>query len=138
MSRWTKRIHHSKINNDRFTSVSELPYRGVHRFSRTKIWYCKYTKNIDDSTFFCYNLFCIIVNIFRSKGWGKMSVTYNKLWHLLLDRGMKKKDLKEAAGLTGHTMLKLRKDQDITTETIGKICKALSCEMTDIMEFVEK
>ena len=65
-----------------------------------------------------------------------MSVTYNKLWHLLLDRGMKKKDLKEAAGLTGHTMLKLRKDQDITTETIGKICKALGCEMTDIMEFV--
>lgn len=67
-----------------------------------------------------------------------MSVTYNKLWHLLLDRGMKKKDLKEAAGLTGHTMLKLRKDQDITTETIGKICKALGCQMTDIMEFVEK
>ena len=66
-----------------------------------------------------------------------MSVTYNKLWHLLLDRGMKKKDLKEAAGLTGHTMLKLRKDQDITTETIGKICKALGCQMTDIMEFVE-
>lgn len=67
-----------------------------------------------------------------------MSVTYNKLWHLLLDRGMKKKDLKESAGLTSHAMLKLRKDQDITTETIGKICKALKCEMTDIMEFVEK
>ena len=67
-----------------------------------------------------------------------MSVTYNKLWHLLLDRGMKKKDLKEDAGLTGHTMLKLRKDHDITTETIGKICKALGCQMTDIMEFVEK
>ena len=67
-----------------------------------------------------------------------MSVTQNKLWHLLIDKGMKKKDLKEAAGLTGHTMLKLRKNQDITTETIGKICKALDCEMTDIMEFVEK
>ena len=50
---------------------------------------------------------------------------------------MKKKDMKEA-GLTGHTMLKLRKDQDITTETIGKICKALDCQMTGIMEFVEK
>ena len=66
-----------------------------------------------------------------------MSVTYNKLWHLLLDRGMKKKDLKEAAGLTGHAMLKLRKNQDITTETIGKICKALDCQMTDIMEFID-
>ena len=65
-----------------------------------------------------------------------MTVTYNKLWHLLLDKFMKKKDLKEAAGLTGHTMLKLRKNQDIKTETIGKICKALGCEMADIIEFI--
>lgn len=63
-----------------------------------------------------------------------MAVNYNKLWHLLLDKGMKKKELKEAAGLTNHTMLKLRNDQDITTETIGKICKALSCNIDDIME----
>lgn len=67
-----------------------------------------------------------------------MAVTYNKLWHLLIDRGMKKKDLQEAAGLTNHTMLKLRKDQDITTETIGKICKALGCQAHDIMEFIEE
>ena len=67
-----------------------------------------------------------------------MSVTYNKLWHILLDKGMKKKDLQEAAGLTNHTMLKLRNDQDITTETIGKICKTLGCIADDIMEFYEK
>lgn len=66
-----------------------------------------------------------------------MTVTYTKLWHLLLDKGMKKKDLQQAAELTNHTMLKLRKDQNITTETIGKICKALNCDMNDIMEFVE-
>ena len=65
-----------------------------------------------------------------------MAVTYNKLWHLLIDRGMKKKDLKEAAGLTSHAMMKLRNNEDITTETIGKICKALGCEMTDIIEFI--
>lgn len=65
-----------------------------------------------------------------------MAVTYNKLWHLLLDRGMKKKDLQNAASLTNHTMLKLRNNMDITTETIGKICKALDCQMNDIMEFV--
>ena len=67
-----------------------------------------------------------------------MSVTYNKLWHLLLDKGMKKKDLKEAAGLTSHAMMKLRNNENITTETIGKICKALGCEMTDIMELLDK
>lgn len=37
-----------------------------------------------------------------------MTVSYKKLWHMLIDRGMRKKDLKEAAGLTAHTMLKLR------------------------------
>ena len=66
-----------------------------------------------------------------------MAVTYNKLWHLLIDRGMKKKDLKEAAGLTSHAMMKLRNNEDITTQTIGKICKALGCQAGDIMEFVD-
>ena len=42
-----------------------------------------------------------------------MEVTYNKLWHLLIDRGMKKKDLKEAAGLTSHAMMKLRNNEDM-------------------------
>ena len=67
-----------------------------------------------------------------------MSVIYNKLWHILIDRNMKKKDLQEAAGLTNHTLLKLRNNENITTETIGKICKALDCQADDIMEFVEK
>ena len=67
-----------------------------------------------------------------------MSVMYTKLWHILIDRGMKKKDLQQAAGLTNHAMLKLRNNENITTETIGKICKALECQADDIMEFVEK
>ena len=66
-----------------------------------------------------------------------MSVTYNKLRHLLIERKLKKKDLKEQAGLTQHEMLKLRNDMSITTDTIGKICSALKCEPTDIMEFYE-
>ena len=66
-----------------------------------------------------------------------MAVTYNKLRHILVDRGMMKKELQEAAGLTNHEMMKIRTDKDITTETIGKICKALKCESTDIMDFYE-
>ena len=66
-----------------------------------------------------------------------MAVSYNKLWHLLLDRSMKKKDLQEAAELTNHTMHRLRNDKDVTTETIGKICKALNCPVEDIMDFIE-
>ena len=66
-----------------------------------------------------------------------MAVTYTKLWHILIDKGMKKKDLQQAADLTNHTMLKLRNNENITTETIGKICKALDCRADDIMEFFE-
>lgn len=67
-----------------------------------------------------------------------MSVTYKKLRLMLVEKNMKKKDLQEQAGLTHHEMLKLRNDMNITTETIGKICKALDCQADDIMEFCEK
>ena len=67
-----------------------------------------------------------------------MAVTYKKLRHILVDRGMMKKELQEAAGLTNHEMMKIRTDKDITTETIGKICKALKFESTDIMDFYEE
>lgn len=67
-----------------------------------------------------------------------MAVSYKKLWHILLDRDMKKKDLQKAAGLTNYAMLKLGRDEDVTTEILGKICKALDCNMDDIIEFLDK
>ena len=67
-----------------------------------------------------------------------MSVSYKKLWHMLLDKDMKKKDLQEIAGLTTYAMNKLSRDEDVTTETLGKICKALQCTTDDIMEFIEE
>lgn len=66
-----------------------------------------------------------------------MSVSYKKLRLMLVEKDMKKKDLQEKAGLTHHEMLKIRKDMNITTETIGKICKAMNCEPTDIMDFYD-
>ena len=66
-----------------------------------------------------------------------MSVTYKKLRIMLVEKNMKKKDLQEQAGLTHHEMLKIRNDMSITTDTIGKICKAMKCDPTDIMEFVD-
>jgi len=65
-----------------------------------------------------------------------MSVSYKKLWHMLLDRDMKKKDLQEAAGLTTYAMFKLSRDENVTTEILGKICKALACNTDDIIEFL--
>lgn len=65
-----------------------------------------------------------------------MEVTYKKLWHILLDRDMKKKDLQEAAELTKYTMRKLGNDETVTTDTLAKICRALNCTVDDIMEIL--
>ena len=65
-----------------------------------------------------------------------MAVCYKKLWHILLDRDMMKKDLQAAAGLTSYAMHKLSRDEDVTTETVEKICKALDCTTDEIIEFV--
>ena len=66
-----------------------------------------------------------------------MAVRYNKLWKILIDRKMKKKDLAEMADLTRHTMQCLSKDEKVTTEVLAKICSALGCGFDDIMEIVE-
>ena len=67
-----------------------------------------------------------------------MSVRYNNLWKILIDRKMKKKDLQEAAGLNRYQMLKLARDENVTTEVIGNICKALNCTPDNIMEFYDE
>lgn len=66
-----------------------------------------------------------------------MSVSYKKLWKLLIDKDMKKKDLQESAGLTQHTMRKLSKDEAVTTDTLAKICRCLNCKVDDIMDVNE-
>ena len=65
-----------------------------------------------------------------------MAVSYKKLWHILVDRNMKKKDLEKAAGITHYQMYKLANDKDITTDVIGAICSALNVTSDDIMEFI--
>lgn len=63
-----------------------------------------------------------------------MAVTYKKLWHILLDRDMKKKDLQEAAQLTAYAMNKLSRDEAVTTDILAKICRTLNCTVDEIME----
>ncbi len=66
-----------------------------------------------------------------------MAVSYKKLWKLLIDRDMKKKDLEEMAGISHYTVNKLNKGENVTTDILGKICKALECNVDDIMEFID-
>ena len=67
-----------------------------------------------------------------------MAISYKKLWKLLIDKNMIKKDLRIAAGLSTNVIAKLGKNENVSTEVLGKICKVLDCEITDIMEFVDE
>ena len=69
---------------------------------------------------------------------GKPSVSYKRLRHILIDRGMKKKDLEEAAGLTHYQMYKIANDMNITTDVIGAICRTLNVGVDDILEFISE
>ncbi|NLI66632.1 MAG: helix-turn-helix transcriptional regulator [Tissierellia bacterium] len=66
-----------------------------------------------------------------------MSISYKKLWKLLIDRDMKKKDLREAAGISTASMAKLGKNENVNTDILIKVCKALNCDISDIMEIVK-
>lgn len=65
-----------------------------------------------------------------------MTVCYKKLWHLLLDRDMKKVDLERKAGLSHYVMNKLTRNETVTTDVLAKICKALDCGIDDILELI--
>ena len=57
-----------------------------------------------------------------------MVISYNKLWKLLIDRKMSKADLRRAAGIAPNTMTKLNRDEEVTLETLGKICGVLGVQ----------
>ena len=65
-----------------------------------------------------------------------MAVSYKKLWKLLIDKDIKKKDLSSKAGISPATITKMGKNGHVTTEVLVKICTALDCNVNDIMEIV--
>ncbi len=65
-----------------------------------------------------------------------MVICYKKLWKLLIDKGIKKKDLCAMAGISPATITKMGKNGHVTTEVLVKICTALDCSISDIMELV--
>lgn len=66
-----------------------------------------------------------------------MEISYKKLWKLLIDKDMKKKDLAEKAKISTYTLSKLTKGENVTTDILLKICRTLDCSFEDIMEIVE-
>lgn len=67
-----------------------------------------------------------------------MTVCYNKLWKLLIDKNMKKKDLRLATGMSTTALAKLGKNEHVSTEILVKICRVLNCDIADILEIVRE
>lgn len=65
-----------------------------------------------------------------------MMISYKKLWKLLIDKDMKKQDLREAAQISSSTVAKLTHGENVSTAVLLKICAALQCDISDIMEIV--
>ncbi|MCI7733528.1 MAG: helix-turn-helix transcriptional regulator [Dysosmobacter sp.] len=65
-----------------------------------------------------------------------MSISYNKLWKLLVDKKMSKADLRKATGIAPNTMTRLRRDEEVTLTVLQKICVVLNVDIGDIMEFL--
>lgn len=66
-----------------------------------------------------------------------MAISYNRLWKLLIDNHMKKKDLKEKAELSTATMAKLGKNESVSLDVLVRICKVLNCEIGDVVEIAK-
>jgi DNA-binding Xre family transcriptional regulator len=67
-----------------------------------------------------------------------MKISYKKLWKLLIDRDMMKKDLAEKAGVSNASIAKLGRNENVNTDILLRICNALECDLQDIMELVEE
>ena len=65
-----------------------------------------------------------------------MAVSYKRLWKLLIDRDMKKKDLIELAHISDYTIRKLNRGENVTTDVLVRICRALDCSLDDIVEIL--
>ena len=77
---------------------------------------------------------CVIIMLSLKKRGVKMGISYNKLWKLLIDRNIKKGDLQRLAGISGSSIAKLGRNENVNTDILLKICGALKCDISDIME----
>lgn len=67
-----------------------------------------------------------------------MAYSYNKLWKLLIDKNMMKKDLMEQTKITSSTMAKMGRDEAVSLTVLGRICKAMECNIGDLVDYVKE
>ena len=93
----------------------------------------KFCKRVELFTRMCYN---IKAQVILDKEGSFMRISYNKLWKMLIDKNMKKSDLKEQAGISSASLAKLGKGENITTDVLLRICTVMDCNIEDILETV--
>lgn len=84
---------------------------------------------------------CVIIQEILTKSAGRASddaYQYNKLWKMLIDKEMKKSDLKEKAGISSASLAKLGKGDNITTDVLLRICEVMDCRIEDILETIRE
>lgn len=80
---------------------------------------------------------CIIELVDKNEKGENMAISYNKLWKLLIDKNMKKMELRRAAGISTNALAKLGKNENVNTGVLEKICHVLNCQVADIMEITD-
>lgn len=80
-------------------------------------------------------MFYDIITYLHMNGEVAMPVSYDKLWKILIDKKMKRSDLKDAAGISFNVLAKMGKNEFVSMESLYKICVALDCGIDEIMEF---
>lgn len=65
-----------------------------------------------------------------------MGLSYKRLWKLLIDKDIKKKDLCEAASISTSSLSKLNRNENVTTDVLTRICEALHCDLSEIVEYI--
>lgn len=83
-----------------------------------------------------YHAICDIIIYPHVNGEVVMPVSYDKLWKILIDKKMKRSDLKDAAGISFNVLAKMGKNRFVSMESLYKICMALDCGIDEIMEFM--
>lgn len=85
-----------------------------------------------------YRVFYDIITYLYMNGDVAMPVSYDKLWKVLIDKKMKRSDLKDAAGISFNVLAKMGKNEFVSMESLYKICVALDCGIDEIMEFIQE
>ena len=97
----------------------------------------KLPNSVENRRSACYSYHKPQSSIYESSGGVSLAISYMKLWHILLDKQMKKRDLQRAADLSDYTIKKLTRNENVSAEVLGKISRILNCPIDDFVEFTD-